>query len=338
MSVMLRRGLLFLFAAGCGASGGLPGGQVATLKDQPVALGVVGNDVYAALFIDGIVSVPSSGGAVTPITASAGQNVFFQNAFAVDSRSIYWSQSSGGDGSGVIARAPLTGGAPTILSSSVGFTSGIALDANRVYWVDQDQGAILSVPISGGTATTVASGLKTPGGLALSHQTLFFNDAAGDLMSVPASGGNPTVLSTGPGVPSNVEVADWSPPVVTDDIDVYFSVCPWDATSGTPGLFRMPIGGGAPQLLAKSCATGIAVDPLNVYWVSGKQIEAVPIRGGTTQTLTTSAQMISAGPALDESNVYWGITPQLGTCGLCPAPQPGQVNAVMRAPKFELPL
>jgi sugar lactone lactonase YvrE len=328
-------------AGGGGDAGGgpvLPAGVVATLDDQPIALSVIGNQVYVALFIDGIVSVPTSGGTVTSlvpsVTGYTPLGVYFQNAFVFDRTNLYFSESSGGYTSGAIAFAPIGGGTPTVLASSLGFTAGIASDASNVYWVDQDQGTISRVPLGGGSATVLASGLKTPGGLALQNGTLYLTDAAGDLLAVPASGGSVTTMLTGPGLPPNTELADYSPTVVTDASNVYFSVCSQGGAT-TPALYRVPLGnGGPPTVLASSCAGGIAVDADTVYWTtSDNTISAVPIAGGATRVVATSSQGISGGPAVDDENVYWGVTPQLGSCGLCPPPPQGQVNAIMRAPK-----
>ena len=62
-------------------------------------------------------------------------------------------------------------------------------------------------------------------------------------------------------------------------------------------------------------------------------IKAIPIAGGTPRVVATSSQPVAAGPAVDACNVYWGVTPDTATCGLCPPPPMGQINAVMRAPK-----
>ena len=329
-------------AATSGDDGGVtgpaaPAGVVTTLDDQPVALALIGKNVYVALFIDGIVSVPTTGGSVTPLVSSVGGSaplgVYFQNPFVFDRTNLYFSESSGGYTSGPVAIAPVGGGTPTVLASSLGFTAGIATDSNNVYWVDQDQNTINRIPVGGGSITVLASGLKTPGGLALQSGALYLTDAAGDLLSVPASGGSVTTLLTGPGLPPNTEVADYSPPIATDENNVYFSVCPFDGTT-SPTLYRVPLGnGGPPVALASSCATGIAVDQDDVYWAATGAIDAVPIAGGPTRVVATSTQLISGGPVVDDENVYWGITPQEGSCGLCPPPPTGQVNAVMRAPK-----
>jgi len=296
---------------------------------------VIGDKVYVALFIDGIVTVPTAGGSVTPIVPSVTgygtDGVYFQNPFVFDQTNLYFAESSGGYTTGPVARAPVAGGTATVLASSMGFTAGIAVDGSNVYWVDQDQGTVNRVPIAGGSATQLASGLETPGGLALQGGILYLTDPGGDLLSVPAGGGVVKTLFTGPGIPPNTEYADYSPALVADGENVYFSVCPSGGAAAT--LYRAPLAGGAPTALASSCASGIAVDGHDVYWTEGDTVSAVPIAGGTVSVVAVSDQLISAGPAVDAASVYWAITPQLGSCGLCPPPKPGQINAVMKAPK-----
>jgi hypothetical protein len=178
----------------------------------------------------------------------------------------------------------------------------------------------------------------SPAGLSLQSGDLYLTDAAGDLLMVPTGGGAVTTLLAGPGLPPNTEVADYSPPVVTDRSNVYFSVCPFGST-GSPTLYRVPLGnGGPPVALTSSCATGIAVDQDSVYWAASSgpdagTIDAVPIAGGPVRVVATSSQMISGGPAVDATSVYWGITPELGTCEQCPPPPQGQINAIMRVSK-----
>jgi hypothetical protein len=309
------------------------------LDDQPITLAAIGDSVYVGLYLDGIVSIPKAGGAVTPIVPLVGGSnslVALQNAFVFDQNNLYWAQSEGGNTSGPIARAPIAGGQATVLASSTGFTAGIAVDAHSVYWVDQDQGTISSVPIGGGAATTLASGLTKPGGLAQHAGTLYLTDTAGDLLSVPAGGGTATTLFTGPGVPPDVIPADYSPAVVADHENVYFVACHWDGGSET--IYRYPFGGtGAPEALVTAsvsqCATSLAVDATDLYWADGANIMATPLAGGMPRVVTTSPQPVVAGPAIDQENVYWAITPDTVSCGLCPPPPMGQINAVMRAPK-----
>jgi hypothetical protein len=328
-------------ASGGGDSGG-PGqkqcggpvqGKIGELDGQPVAIAVAGCDVYVALSPGGIVEMPMAGGAVRSLVASTGSDVFFQNPFAMTNGDFFFSESSGGNMPGPIASAPLGGGKATTLATSMGFTSGIAVDANNVYWTAQDGGMIESVPVGGGTPTILASHLTGPAGLALQDGTLYFMDTSGDLLSVPASGGAVKTLYKGPGLAPDTEIADWSPAIALDAENLYFSVCSGLQGAASPSLYRLPLAGGSPVALASSCARGIAVDGTDVYWTDGSRVSSVPAAGGTTRTLYSGPSPVSGGPVLDATSVYWGVAKDEVTCGLCSPPPAGQFNGVMRAAK-----
>jgi sugar lactone lactonase YvrE len=307
--------------------------MIASLDDQPVAVNVIGSSVYFALFIEGLKSVPTTGGTITPIAGplDIGGEVgsYMQGPFAFDATNLYWAQSSGGYTTGPVARASLTGASPATLTTSMGFTSGVVADATNVYFVDQDQGSISAVPIAGGSAKSIATGLSTPGGLALRDGILYTLTAGGDLLSVTMSG-TVTTLVTGPGLPSNTEVADWTPGLAADDQNIYYSVCAFDG-SGAATLSRIPLGGDSPTVLAKSCASGIAVDANSVYWVSASEgtVNAVAIGGGGSKVYADK-QGAPVGPAIDADNVYWGTTVVgSASCGLCGPPAPAMgANAI----------
>jgi hypothetical protein len=309
---------------------------LASLGDQPVAVGVRDGAVYVAMLLQGIAKVPVAGGALVPLVAPLGgetPRVYFQNAFVMDAENIYFSESSGGYSTGPIALAPLAGGAPVHLASSLGFTGAVAADATNVYWVDDDQGTVNAVPIAGGPSRVVASGLHTPDGIAVKGSTLYVTDAGGDLFAVPAAGGAVSTLVAGPGVPSGVFAAEYSAALAVDDEHVYFAACPAGGR-GQPSLYQVPVAGGAPSVLAHSCATGIQIDQGNVYWVARDEgtVNRVPARGGPVQVLARD-QVFPVGPAIDATHVYWGTTVVLGTCGHCPpVANPGS-NSIMTIAK-----
>ncbi len=317
------------------AGAGNSGSVFAKLDDQPLALTVSGSRLYVAETFDGLLSFPLAGGSATSLVGSAEAGVVFESFFSSDSAYLYFSESSGGDTSGPIARVSIDGGAVTVLAHSVGFTAGLAIDGTFLYWVNQDTGTIERVPLAGGAASVVAGHLTGPGGLAVGGGTLYFMDTAGDLLSVPVTGGTVTTLAKGPGVPSNTIVADWSPSVVIDDENIYFSVCSYD--DSTPSsLFRVARAGGPAASLASSCARGIAVDATAVYWASSDgTVNVVPRLGGPSRVVARPVNL-TAGPALDATNVYWGVSRESGGCGLCSPRPPGQ-NAIMFAPKPSTP-
>jgi hypothetical protein len=294
---------------------------------------VFDQSLYVATFIEGISSFPLSGGNASPLFSSVNTNVYFQNPFVIQGQTIYWSESSGGFTQSAIAAGPLSGGSGQVLASPMGFISGLVVDDQNVYWVAQDDDSVQSVPIgsANGTPNTLASGLHTPGGLVATTDTLYLIDAEGDLLSVPKSGGPVTTLLTGPGLPANTSVVDWSPPMIRSDNTLYFSICHWAQNQGPDQIYRF-VPGSTPTVLTTGCARGLAVDDTTLYWVDEQTLHATSLANGATQTLA-QAPIISGGPALDDSHVYWGVTPQLATCGLCPPPPPHQINAVMVSPK-----
>ena len=309
------------------------------LDDQPVSILTMGGKVYIGLFLGGIVSVPSTGGTTSPVVSLAGApDTFLEVPFVTDQTSFFWAEVSIGSNGGPLAKAPVGGGIATVLTTTGGYATGVLADSNNVYWVDQDHGTLSRIPAAGGMVTTIASGLTTPGGLALHGGTLYLSDAAGDLLSVPTNGGTVTTLFTGPGLPPNTSVAMYTPPIITDGTNVYFSVC-----YVNQGIYKFPLDRSGPATVLGSpsgntCASGLAADGDHLYWADDWSVSAVSLVDGSTQVVwnldTSIGGSISGGPALDDANVYWGVTPQAGTCGLCPPPPQGQINAVLRAPKL----
>jgi hypothetical protein len=306
-------------------------GTIGTLNDQPNAIAVVGCDLYVAGLSGRIVKMAISGGAVSSLVAPAGSGVYFQNAFAIAGDEIFFSESGGGEGPpGPIASAPLTGGKATVLATSNGYAS-VNADSSHVYWADQDKGQIESLPVRGGTPTILASGLAGPGGLALEDETLYFMDTSGDLLSLPASGGDVTTLYKGPGLPPDTATEYWAPAIAVDADSVYFSECTGLMGVSSSSLYRLPRSGGTPILLASSCAVGIAVDSTDVYWTSGEdvsgEVRSVPIGGGPTRVIASGQIYITAGPVLDATSVYWGVS-EVGA-----SPKDKQLGGILRASK-----
>jgi hypothetical protein len=101
-------------------------------------------------------------------------------------------------------------------------------------------------------------------------------------------------------------------------------------SDGSPGVFKVPLGGGSVVQLsnqdvsAQAQGIGIAVDGTNVYWTddvgtNSSTLRAVPVGGGTTATVASNAP---EGVAVDANNVYWAAGPATPNSG-----------AIMKMPK-----
>jgi hypothetical protein len=135
--------------AGTTAGDGGASSVLTELDDQPIAVAVVGGGVYVALFLEGIVSVPSGGGAVTPKLPSVNTNAFspvpeslptprwpIGPRPSLPTRTTSISLSAGGmEAEGPSTRVPYGDPTPVALASSC--AAGIAVDEANVYWLGE---------------------------------------------------------------------------------------------------------------------------------------------------------------------------------------------------------
>jgi hypothetical protein len=221
----------------------------------------------------------------------------------------------------------------TVIASGQDSPSGIALDANNVYWPNNaNAGAVMWMPKSGGTPAAFAADQANPVAVAVDATSVYWGspmaldrearsggaisylDPSGavsialDAVNVywitnftngvsqaAKSGGPPIVLAENLTAPvSNVAV---------DGTAVFWTIA---APGGT--VSSIPKGGGQIKLLASSqnLPTGVAVDAKNVYWTNNGDgsVCSVPIAGGAVHTLTTGP--VGAGPlTLDGATLYW---------------------------------
>jgi hypothetical protein len=119
--------------------------------------------VYWATDTDGanggdIKRVATTGGAISTISAATG----FVAYLGADTSNIFWV-----DNNNALKRAPITGGAPTTVTS--GKADFFDMDTTNVYMLRKNTGDVISVPKTGGAVTPIAQGMTAGAAVDDSH-------------------------------------------------------------------------------------------------------------------------------------------------------------------------
>jgi hypothetical protein len=236
-----------------------------------------------------------------------------------------------------ITKVPLGGGAPVSLASGYG-AAGLAVDATNVYWADSvrisvsgsgsttcppDGGTcgpppglgadVMRVPIDGGPATTVTTGQVGAYAVAVNGTSVYWTSqtcpqTGGCIMTASTDGGAPTVLASLP----DHTLGD----LALDATRAYFT--------SDGAVMAVPLGGGAPVMLAPGPASGLAIESGNLYFTNEcpsstplaqciASLVKMPAGGGPATTLASwSALPYEPGSAstphpitVDEDRVYF---------------------------------
>lgn len=179
------------------------------------------------------------------------------------------------------------------LYESLDLMGGIALANGHVYF--RESGHIKRVPISGGAVEDFGD---------LSADRLLV--AGTDLVYTSGSGISPTwkiliapIADLAAGTPL-AEDLELPGSIVTDGVQVFW------ANENSPGIYKVPLAGGAIETLSTTASTdGLVLIGSTLYWpdYSTNHIMSLPVAGGTA---TQHVPIFYGGDATgDEGAIYW---------------------------------
>jgi hypothetical protein len=197
------------------------------------------------------------------------------------------------------------------------FARKLTLDTQNIYWTvvyaAPGQPNVLSLPKSGGTpvvlatqtfpSATLPSGAE-PFAIATDGKHVFWADiAANTINQIDTNGANLMTIAQGQQDPRGV---------AADGTNVYW------VNAGSPSVaasvYQVPVGGGAPQLLAGGLAPSflisLAVAGGNVYWTGLSSIQSVPVGGGTIAVAASNLDEPSS-IAASGTDIFW-VSAQTG--------------------------
>jgi hypothetical protein len=217
----------------------------------PRDLAVSATDVYWT--VSGFLSrTPIGGGTTTAI-----RPIDLVNGMAIDATALYWATYTGGD---VISEMPLPGGTATILVTTTDGRGSWSLAAagGGVFYnygtsdPSDTMSEIRRVAAGGGPSVTIASSQNDAASVAVDAAHVYWANAGESILAAPQQGGAATVLASG---------LKKAAGLVVDGATLYFSA--------DGGIYKMPVSGGTPGLVAAATTASFAVDATRVYWTDG---------------------------------------------------------------------
>ncbi len=232
-------------------------------------------------------------------------NIYDPREIAVDDSNVYFTALDSNATNDSIYQIPkkAPGTTPIELSGNDRQPYSLASDGTYVYWNDTlSPGAVRRIVIGGNGATTLAS--VDALGMSSSATTLFWV-SGGAVQSMPKTGGTVATLGLAP------MGETWG--VAIDATYFYFAASP-STLSATISRVRQS---GGPITTLATLATNVnvlATDAVNVYFVSGDNLSAVPTAGGAVSVLASGFSGTTSLKA-DSGNLYASVAGGNGPYG-----------------------
>ena len=243
------------------------------------------------------------GGACKPFTVVAGQSSV--NAIYLDNTSIYWAVELGQGPVDAIRRAPLLGNADKSaqdLSTIADNVYRITGNSTALYWGNWGSTqSVLTVPKAGGMTTVFAANDDGPSNVSLNASNVFWAQGSsnGGVVRKPLTSGAIVKLTPTYDTPETLAIDGSNAYFDTGGATASIMKVPLTATAGNPA----PVGFAFDQNYPKK----MALDSNYVYWLTSDTkpfVRKVPIAGGTTTTLYSSAAYLG-DLAIDGNYAYF---------------------------------
>ncbi len=240
------------------------------------------------------------------VTISGGSAQFYTNSIALDGVSVYW--ANGGSGSfGAIVKAPLTGGEPHTLSSSLMRPVSLVEGGGFLYWFElKPTLGIIRQGVGGaGLASVVSGESSNAASLVVDGTDVYWtvNTIGASVQKVALTGGMPSTL-----------IAEQTAPtfLALSASDVYWT--------DTYGLHAISKAGGKPRIITGACPydctcadAAFVVDSTNAYCLQPyRGVLEVALATGAITTLVGAPDAMSYPSgifpeeiAIDADAVYW---------------------------------
>lgn len=241
-----------------------------------------------------------------PTVTVLAQGLAGSSALAIDQRSVYWIDETGG----TLERVPKKGGVTMLIFSGSGtaFAPGasVAVDDTDAYWTSAMQAGKVTTNLlrrqdkNGGQPTTVAQSSAATFSCVVLDDAYMYWVQGSTVYRASKKGGAPAAIA------GALTGADC---VAVDDKNAYMSVSGTDAKQHADGsIVAVGKRGGPTKVIVKDvhAPADVQVDATDAYWIDGDKVMRAPKAGGDA---TQVAQ--APGPigdiALDDANVYFTV-------------------------------